>query len=565
MSEVRTCKNCAKKFEITDSDLAFYDKVSPVFEGKKFMVPPPTLCPDCREIRRLAQTNQINLYKRKCDATGKDIISNYHPSSPFKVYHQEYWWSDAWDPMQYGRDFDFKRPFFEQFKELSLAVPRPNVFTGYQYDENCEFTNGAGKNKNCYLIFDADYNQDCYYCYSLDHGISSQDCLRCRATELCYECVGSKQCYNCRYVENSSNCTDSAFLNECFSCKNCFMCFNLQHKDYYIFNKPSTKAEFEKYMKMLSSRANIEKMQNDFQQFKLKFPQKYMHGIQNENVTGDYLYNCKNVFKSFDSNEAWDCRYIYQSFGSSVKDCMDFDQCGDFAEMDYETSMCGYNANNVKFSSFCLDQVSDLMYCDHCHFSSNLFGCVGLKRKKYCILNKQYSKEDYEKLLPKIIEHMQKTRVHGTVEWGEFFPLQLSNFAYNESLAMDYAPISREEAVTKGLRWLDEEKQKTPQKNQIPDNIAQVPDAILKEILACTQCGSNFKIIPQELEFYKKLLIPIPTKCFKCRHYRRIKSRNPRKLWDRNCAKCGAGIQTSYAPDRPEIIYCEKCYLEAVY
>jgi hypothetical protein len=71
---------------------------------------------------------------------------------------------------------DFHRPFFEQFQELSLVVPRPSLFTGYEFDENCAYTNHAGKNQNCYMIFDSDENRDCYFSYSINH---CEDCTDC--------------------------------------------------------------------------------------------------------------------------------------------------------------------------------------------------------------------------------------------------------------------------------------------------------------------------------------------------------------------------------------------------
>ena len=556
----KLCLQCQTQFEITDDDLNFYDKISPVFAGKKYLIPPPTLCPNCRQIRRLFPVNEINLYKRKCDATGKEILSNYHPAWPYVIYDQEYWWSDKWDALSYGRDFDFSRPFFEQLHELSLIVPRYNLFTGYLYDENCDYTNAAGKNKNCYLIFDSDYCRDSYYSYSINHTTNCLDSYRLRESELCYENIDCKTCYNCRYVQNSSSSSDSAFLDNCNDCKKCFMCFNLQHKEYFIYNKQSTKEEYEKLMAQLSSRQNVEKFKQEFQKLKEQHVKKYMHGIQNENVSGDYLANCKNVFESFDCNEAWDCRYIYQSWGSQIKDSMDFNECGDFAELIYESSSCGYNINRISFSMGILDQCSNITYCYRCHWSSDLFGCVGLKRKKYCILNKQYSKEEYEKIVPKIIEHMKKNG-----EFGEFFPAFMMPHGYNETLAMDYAQLTKEEALKKGYKWLDEDKKKVPQTCAVPDDIKDVPASITKEILACENCQSNFKIISQELKFYQQQNIPIPKKCFKCRHYARMRQRNPRKLWSRACAKCQAPIQTTYAPNKPETVYCEACYLNEVY
>ena len=140
--ETHTCRFCQSSFPITDKDLEFYEKVSPVFARKKYIIPPPTLCPDCRQQRRLSFRNERKLYKRKCDATGKEIVSIYSPDKPYTVYHQDYWWSDAWDPMGYEREFDFTRPFFEQFADLMGMVPRISLINDNgRISENCEYCN----------------------------------------------------------------------------------------------------------------------------------------------------------------------------------------------------------------------------------------------------------------------------------------------------------------------------------------------------------------------------------------------------------------------------------------
>lgn len=60
---------------------------------------------------------------------------------------------------------------------------------------------------------------------------------------------------------------------------------------------------------------------------------------------------------------------------------------------------------------------------------SNCFGCVGLHDGyEHCILNTQYTKEEYQLLVPQIIEHMMKTG-----EWEESFPPKLSSYGYNET------------------------------------------------------------------------------------------------------------------------------------
>ena len=556
----KTCRQCQTQFEITDEDLNFYDKISPVFAGKKYLIPPPTLCPDCRQQRRLAQGNQIYLYHRKCDFSGKEIISNYHPASLYKVYDQNIWYSDKWDPLKHGRDFDFSRSFFEQWHELSLAVPKPSLQRGFQYDENSDYTNYAGKNKNCYLIFDSDENRDCYYSYSLNGSESCMECYRCRKNELCYECIDSNKCYNCAFIQDSENCIDSLFLKNCVGCKNCIMSSNLRNKEYFIRNKKVSRENFQEYRYRLQSNIELQKAFKEFQQMKLKYPQKYTHGVLNEDVLGDYLTSCKNSFFCFDSANLWDCKYVFQAF-NPLKSSMDIQECGD-GELLYESAFCGYDAFNLKFSILTLGAASELIYSSHCHHSSNLFGCVGMQRKKYCIFNKQYTEKDYEKLAGQIVEHMMKTG-----EWGEFFPMKFATFAYNTSLAQQYYPLSKEEVEKSELNWHEEDKMNHYEGPmiKIPDNIQDIDVEIIKKILTCEACGKNYKIIPQELKLYRQLKLPIARKCFNCRHQARYVQRNPRKLWQRTCAKCQSPIQTSYAPERPEIVYCEKCYLNEVY
>ncbi len=55
------CITCGAGFEVTDEDMQFYDKLSPVIGGEKFQIPPPKMCPSCRQQRRLAFRNERKL------------------------------------------------------------------------------------------------------------------------------------------------------------------------------------------------------------------------------------------------------------------------------------------------------------------------------------------------------------------------------------------------------------------------------------------------------------------------------------------------------------------------
>ncbi|MBN2095987.1 zinc-ribbon domain containing protein [Candidatus Peregrinibacteria bacterium] len=544
------CKQCNTDFTITDKDRQFY---------KQMQVPEPTLCPTCRQRRRLIYSNQINLYKRKCDGTGKDIITHYHPDVPLKVYHQDYWISDKVDNAEHGRDVDLNRSFFDQWFELAKAVPRPSLCGGLQFNENSDYVNYAGYNKNCYMIFDSDFNWDCYYSLGLNKSKNSSDCLRSKECELSYECVDCYRGYKLFYSQDCDNCSNSAFLKNCIGCKHCFMCSNLKNKEYFVFNKQYDKETYEKLMNSLSKHSELQKYFKDWNDFKVKYPQKHLHGFQNENVLGDYLVQSKDADHCFDSMELWDCKYFYRSFGSA-KNCMDCDECGDGVELLYDGSINGFNVQNIRFSDYCLSQSSNLDYCQYCYYSNNCFGCIGLRRKKYCILNKQYSKEEYEELVPQIIERMKADG-----EWGEHLPAEYADYAYNETLAQEYYPLTKEEALSAGYRWREPDKKEyQPATAQVPDDSRSADASICSELLACKECGRNYKIVEQELKFYKDQGVPIPKKCFFCRHKDRFDLRNKRAIYNRKCDKCGRDIKTTYEPGSPWIVYCEKDYQDSL-
>ena len=576
----KICKNCQQNFEITDEDLKFYEKVSPVFNDKKYLIPQPTLCYECRQQRKLAFRNERVLYKRKCDLCKQQIISIYSPDKPFQVYCQKCIWSDKYDPIVFGRNYDFNKSFFEQFSELMLKVPvmSVNLQAG---NENCDYTNLTSYNKNSYLIFAALKSEDCYYCTYLHRCKNVLDSLFIFDSELCYECVDCYFCYKVFLSQYCNNCTDSYFLYDCKKCSNCFCCVGMKNKSYCFLNQQYSKQEYIDIIdQLLKNPQWLIIAKQKFLDLQKIIPHKYYQGINNENVSGDHISFSKNLTNCFDCNyseECKNCTWLHES-----KNCHDCYAWGQTGELGYENHLCGNNFYNVQFSASCWNNVSNLLYCYFCiNNVSDCFGCIGLNHKKYCILNKQYSKKEYEQLVPKIIEAMKSPKSPltrglghpldkgglGDCEWGEFFPSSISPFGYNETVAQEYFPTTKEQALSKNYKWKDEEKNSEyfGPKIEIPDNIDSVKDEIINQILNCESCNKYYKIIKQELKFYRSLKLPIPKNCPDCRHRQRLSMRNPRKLWTRNCMKCNTEIQTTYPLERKEIVYCEKCYLETIY
>lgn len=539
-----------KSFELLDQE---------VEAGKKMNVPEPTLTPQERIQLLMSFRNEWKLYKRKCDATGQEILSAYTADSPFKIYSNSVWWGDTWEALDYGRDFDFSRPFFEQFAELQRIVPREG--TSVFNSENCDYNGHIRTSKNCYLNSLVAGCEDTMYSYWMVNDKDALDSMYLLNSTLCYECTDSDKCYECVALEASNNCNNCCFSYQLRGCNNCMFSSNLANKSYHVFNKQVSKEEFETFRKkyLNGSYKSWQEAYKLFLEVRGKAFRKNLMLTNCENCVGNLLYDSKNCQNTFDGGSAEDC-YNSVSIGAS-KDIYSCYSAGwPACEMVY---FCGVTrgCSDVAFSNY-LWFCNKVRYSDSCVSSENCFGSIGLRHKKYCILNKQYSQEEYEKLLPRIIEHM---KVGG--EWGQFFPKNLSPFAYNESPAEDFYPLAKPEAQIAGWRWRDEDKkeQMEPTLVNIPDSITEVGDQITKEVLACESCKKNYRIIKPELTFYQKMNLPIPRICYECRNKKRLAMRQGHEIFKDKCMKCGQAMPTIYAPGHSATVYCQKCYLEEVY
>lgn len=551
----KQCGQCGADFQVSEEDLAFYKEISPVFAGKKFFIPAPKMCPSCRHQRRLSFRNERKLYTRKCDLTGRDILSIYSPDKPYKVYDQPEWWSDKWSALDYGRDFDFSRNFAEQFRELYEAVPRISMHTINA--ENSYYTCYTLNMKNCYLIFGAGNCEDCMYGKFIAYSKDCLDSLSLYSSNFCYEGTASDGCYGCRFFINCRNCAESTMIEDCIGCKNCIACFGLRSKEHHILNKFVGKEKYEEWAKDYEylTQEKIDDLRKKLEDLKKDLPKISSHIYGCEDCTGDAIFNSKNCESCFDIKDSEDCKFLYN--GPKCVKTQDSVYCApDGLQFCYNVcSTVGSNIITTYFVWF-----SDAIYYSmDCVNSKNLFGCVGLKQKQYCIFNKQYSKEDYEPLVAKIIEHMQKTE-----EWGEYFPYKLSPCAYNETVAMEYFPLKKEEILAIGANYKELEDDRVSAKESFmpPADIREVGDDICQKILRCEVTGRQYKILPAELNFYRRMKLPIPRRHSDQRHYDRLKIHGAYKLSEANCSVCGKQIETALEDQK---ICCEDCYLKQVY
>jgi len=579
--ENRNCQNCNKDFIIEDEDFNFYEKIK---------VPPPTFCPECRLQRRLAWRNERILYRRKCDAKGHDdfVITVYSPNTKIKVFDSKNWNSDIWNGLDYGNDFDFSKTFFEQWSKLFFSVPAQQLFNVNAV--NSDYCNCTFQTKNSYLNFASDMNEDTGYLY---HSIENRNCfdmLGARKNENCYQLIDCERCYNCANLQLAEDCINCNYCFDCRNCQNCIGCFGLRNDKFCIYNKQFSQEEYEKEIRKLEldSADNNKKIKEKFFELLLYYPRKFSSSRHSVNSTGDYLNHVKNIKNCFDiEGPAEDLKYTIYGL-VNIKNVYDSYAIGLNVENYYEVLGGGDKVANSIFSFYIVGSYN-IFYSYQLRSCSDCFACVGLRSKSYCILNKQYTKEQYEELVPKIIKHMNdmpyidsKGRVY---KYGEFFPSELSPFCYNETIAQEYFPLTKKEALEQCYNWKDKEERnyQIDIKNEdIPDHINDIDESIIGKVIECghkgecnEQCTEAFKIIESEYQFYKRMNLPLPRFCPNCRHYQRLKQRNPLKLWHRQCmcdkenhnheGRCEVEFETSYSPERPEIVYCEHCYQQEIY
>ncbi|KKQ04140.1 MAG: hypothetical protein US12_C0004G0012 [Parcubacteria group bacterium GW2011_GWA2_36_24] len=570
----KNCQNCKKNFEIYLEDQSFYEKIK---------VPSPTFCPDCRAQRRFIWRNERTLYKRPCDLCKEDSIFIYDKDTPFPVYCRECYLSDKWDPKSFGFKYDKSIPFFTQIKKLLDTVPRMGIWT--VGCKNSEYTNQSYFNKNTYLSFALrDCEDVAYLSFAKDcrQTLDSSYIVDC---EQCYENINAEKNYNSAYLQECKGMVDSNYAFSCRNCENIFGAVNLRSGKNIFFGEQLSKEEYLSKINSLelNKRSVRDEIGKKFNEIKSKSIVKATNQIKCVNCVGDHLENAKDCHYVFDGWNLEKARYSSWIFGSKdVSDC--FGMGG--SELIYE-AISPEDIRNCKFV-FLTDSSHGCEYTAFCQSSANLFGCVGIRSGEYMILNKAYSKEDYKKITEQIRKDMLDLPYidkRGIVyKYGEFFPSELCFTSYNESIAPKYYSLEEKEARDLGFKWKkDIHRSYTPTliPEDIPDSINDVPDTIINDIIECktnsdarrgrspdqnaSGCTTAFRITKEELIFYKKNKIPLPIICPNCRHGRRMESRNPQKLWDRNCQKCEKEIMSSYSPDRPEIVYCETCYQQEVY
>ena len=547
--ENKICTDCNKEFLITDNELALYNKVQ---------IELPTQCFICRIKQHFAFWNFGKFRKTTSDFSGTSLITVHPKDSRYPIYSSHEWWGDGWDPMVEGKDYDANRSFFDQLKVLQEKIPRPHQFG--ENSVNCDWCDDTWESKNSYLCRSILRCENLSYGYRTFDTKDSVDIVFSNNLQNSYDCLYCYNSYNLNFSEISRDCLDSFFLFDCRNCSNCFMCYNLRGKQYCILNEQYTKESYFEKLKEFDTGPyqSLLELKNFFEGIKQK---KVVHrenfNIKVHDSIGNYLTNCNSCTRMFSWENSQNCFNSIRGF--NTKDCIDL--TGTWNVEVSGNNSCVTGGYSIKYSSWSDGRYSE--YLDLCYDVEYCFGCVGLRKKKYCILNKQYTKEEYELLKGTIISDMKKRN-----EYGRFLPYSMSLSDYNLSTGYLYLPeTKREDILAKGGYWNDDDNSSSDgiSSLNISDNIINIDDSISIQALICPQTGYRYNIAPGELEFYKRKNIAIPRLHFDARLIKQIRKTTILDTYSNNCCFCGININAYYPPEWGyEKIACETCYQQNI-
>ena len=518
----------------------------------------PTLCFFCRIKLHFSFWLFGKFRKGTSDLSGENLITVLPEKTRYPIYTLTEWHSDRWDAMSYGIEYDPRVSFLEQLQNLQEKIPHPHQ--NGSKNTGCDWCDDVWNSKNCYLSRSMEGCEDLLYSYRNLWVKNSIDVTICFNSEKCYDCGDCHHSYKLFHSRHSRDCIESSFLYDCRNCQNCFMCWNLRNKSYCIENVQYTKEAYEEKLKSFSldSYKSIESLKKRFQELAAKEAvHRENFNLKAYNSSGNYLVDVKDCQNCNTVNDSEDCANCIR--GMKEKSNIDANGCW-YTELSGNCAGCvgGYALRYSAWSSSRYSEYLDLcIECEYC------FGCVGLKKKKYCILNKQYSKDEYEKLREKIITDMKKRG-----EYGKFLPYSMSAGPFNFSTSFLYFPETKKEDILKfGGYWEDVNESHIAgmPTRELPDSIKDVSDTIVTQALICPETGWRFNVTKNELIFYRENNIPLPRYHFDVRTKNHLKYLTVLRSYTYKCFYCKKDIMAYYPPEWGyKKIACEECYKQNI-
>jgi len=441
--------------------------------------------------------------------------------------------------LKFGQDFDYSISFFENLQRLMRNVSWPSRIS-YMNNENCDYADMICGIKNVYLSSNVTFGSE-NVCYSFSIKNNSRNIFNSVSVwnycDNIYMSAWVTNSYNIFYSDYINNCSDTWFSSNMVWCRECLFCNDLDNMSYCIYNKQYSPNEFAvEKQKILSQKKNFMEYYQKLNKVWKNINSsncKWWVIIQSENIQEWYfvnqIKNGKNLIMVWWKDA---CEEMYNCFQcASKKENYNY---GAMASWWWDHLVTNYSVEWSYMYYNCL-----MEWCSYC------LGCVWLKNKQFCILNKEYTKEDRFELANQIFEKMD-------AEWTlwAFFPASMNPFYFNDTAAyLIDDSFTKEEVTKEWYLWRDEEikvdgpewaeivlsrhpewsegSERTSLDSSMPQNDKariktlndfqwfdsnwdwKIDREILKKVIK-DEKGNYYRIVPMELDFLQKYGLPLP-------------------------------------------------------
>jgi hypothetical protein len=549
----RICALTGEKWLMTDEEIGWY---------RKFSVPPSKYSPLNRMRIMHGYFIMYNIFYNKHADTGRLMLATIPPASGFRVLEDKEWHER--DFLEKGVPLDENKKFFDQLFDLHLSVPLPAHDNIVQPENSIAFISFS--DQDSYFVM-ASRSKGCFYSSNAFDCEDSSEIVMGTGVKESYNVLNSSGLFRCQFVRDSHNCQNSYFLFDCRDCEKCFGAVNQRHKKYLWFNEQLSEEEFNRRLSKvdLSSYIEQEKYKEQFRRFikeKAIWPEN--NNLHTENSTGEYLENTTDACECYHvRGGSRNIDHVTWCLGAPSSDCA---YCGGAtAATDCYYSVGVTNCHRAFFNLNIVTGCQNVEYCTRCFDCENCFGCVGLKRKKFCLLNKQYSEDDYWKILDDL-----KCRLLEEGNYGDIPGLRFSTQHWTSLL--DLFEIDEATALKLGGRNFDLTSQGAEGPEISPELIRPVEsipdrleindfDKVLGQFYFDPVIGRRFVYLKPELELYQKLKVALPRHHPRGRIMEIYRQLNKPEFVGMVCQSCKKEIRVAknYAfPDRK--IFCRSCY-----
>ncbi|MFC1788101.1 hypothetical protein ACFLZY_02675 [Patescibacteria group bacterium] len=549
----RTCELTGEKWEMTEEEIGWY---------KKFNVPPSGVSPLNRMKYLTEKWPSGQYWYNKHPETGKMIVSGVHPATGIKVLPDVEWFDRDFSAIK--KDVDFEVSIIDQLYDLRQKVPS-NASRDYEKSENSISLASFG-DINSYFVVGCKSKNTFHSIVGWDTE-DSAEIYNCNAIRKSFQIVHSDKMYQCNFAKECNSCLNSSFLFDCRNCENCFGATNKRNKKYLWFNEQLSSEEWERRRAEvdLGSRKVVEEYLEKFSQLvkDAVWPENFNE--KTEGCIGEYLTNCN------------DCRYVYFANQSArnifwgafaMQGPQDCAFCAE-ASGSQEIYYCSAATNSFlcKFSLW-VSRCKELEYSIDCYDCEYCFGCVGLRKKQFCIFNKQYSEEDYWKKVDEI-----KCVMLDRDEYGKFLPPKFSPTHYVDCGATKYQLADLEFGKAIGANLFDPnsegaigdelaQAQVVHQVTEVPDHVKGMGDWAGK-VLFDPVYKRRFSYLSPEIKLYQQLNIAPPREHTTFRTQKMVTSSNSGVFEPAQCDQCKKKLIISLNKTYPNrTIYCKPCYLK---